>query len=352
MWDSGQHRKRRQDEKLEMNKVWLAILLAFTAILPFISSSYMMHIAVMTGVAIIVAHGLNILMGFTGQVSLGHAAFVAVGAYTSAILTSKAGVSFWLALPLSGVAAAVLGLIVAGPSLRLKKLYLAIATLGYAFIVNEVLVYWESLTNGTAGIVVPQVSFFGYALDTGHKYYYLVYTLVILLSFIAYNLSQSKLGRALMAVRDSEEAAQSLGIGLVKYKVLAFVISAFYAGIAGSLYAHFITVIAPTSFTVMLSIEYVFMLVVGGMGHVWGAVLGAILVTLLPEGIRLFIRFLPGWLDIADLQQFVYGLIVIVFLIFEPDGLYARWLKIKAYLERFPLSPRKQKGERVWRRWR
>jgi branched-chain amino acid transport system permease protein len=279
-------------------------------------------------------------------------AFVAVGAYTSAILTFKTGMSFWLALPLSGVVAALVGLIVAVPSLRLKEVYLAIATLGYSLIIDQVIIFWKSLTNGTMGMVAPPVSFFNIELNTGHKYYYLVYAIVIIFTFLAYNLSQSKLGRALMAVRDSEEAAQSLSISLVKYKIIAFTISAYFAGIAGSLYAHFIMVVSPENFSVMLSIEYLVMLIVGGMGYLWGAVLGAIFVTVLPEAIRLSVRFLPEWLDIIDLQLFLYGLIIMIFLIFEPDGLYARWLKIKRYIKTFPLHPRKQKGERIWRRWR
>ncbi|MFH1350571.1 MAG: branched-chain amino acid ABC transporter permease [Pseudomonadota bacterium] len=348
----GKTRKRRQDEELELNKAWLLVVFAFVFTLPFYSNSYIMHIANVMGMGIIVAQGLNILMGYTGQISLGHAAFVAVGAYTSAILTHKTGLSFWFALPISGIMAACVGMIVAIPSLRLKELYLAIATMGYAFIINEVIVYWKDLTNGTMGMMAPTISFFNMELNTGHKYYYLVCSLVVLLTYFSHNLSQSKLGRALMAVRDSEEAAQSLSISLVRYKIIAFTISAFYAGIAGSLYSHFIMFVSPENFGIMLSIEYLVMLVVGGMGHLWGAVLGAIFVTLLPEVIRLSVRFLPGWLDIADLQLFLYGLIIIIFLIFEPEGLYARWLKVKRYVKTFPLSPKKQKGERVWRRWR
>lgn len=345
-------KKRRQDEEQEISKVWLFIVFAFVATLPLYSNSYVMHIACVTGLGIIVSLGLNVLMGYTGQVSLGHAAFLAVGAYTSAILTYKLKMTFWLALPLSGVMASFVGLVVAIPSLRLKELYLAIATMGYAFIINEVIVYWKDLTNGTKGMIAPTVSFLGVQLNTGHRYYYLVYAVVSLLTYLAYNLSQSKTGRAMMAVRDSEEAAQSVSISLVRYKIIAFTISAFYTGIAGSLYAHFIMVISPENFNIMLSIQYLVMLVVGGMGHLWGAVLGAIFVSLLPEGIRLFVRFLPSWLDIIDLQLFIYGLIIILFLIFEPEGVYARWLKVKRYVKAFPLSPRKQKGERIWRRWR
>jgi len=352
MIEPGKTGKRRQDEELELNKAWLLIVFAFVFSLPFYSNSYIMHIANMIGFGIIVAQGLNILMGYTGQISLGHAAFVSVGAYASAILTHKAGFSFWLALPVSGIMAAFVGMVVAIPSLRLKELYLAIATMGYAFIVNEVIIYWKTLTNGTMGLMALPVSFFHIELNTGHKYYYLVYSLVVLLTYFSYNLSQSKLGRALMAVRDSEEAAQSLSISLVKYKIIAFTISAFYAGIAGSLYAHFIMFVSPENFDIMLSIEYLVMLVVGGIGYLWGAVLGSIFVTLLPEVIRLSVRFLPEWLEIHDLQLFLYGLIIIIFLIFEPEGLYARWLKIKRYVKSFPLSPKKQKGERIWRRWR
>ena len=157
MTDPRKHKKRRQDEEQELNLIWLVIVFIFIITLPYYSDSYVMHIANMTGIGIIIAHGLNILMGYTGQVSLGHVAFVSIGAYTSAILTFKTGVSFWLALPLSGVVAALVGLIVAVPSLRLKEVYLAIATLGYSLIVNEVIIHWKSLTNGTMGMVAPSV---------------------------------------------------------------------------------------------------------------------------------------------------------------------------------------------------
>jgi len=346
-------KKRKQDKEQELNKFWLLILLLFVFTLPLFSGSYVIYVSNLAGIAIIVCAGLNILTGLTGQISIGHGAFLAVGAYSSAILTTRVGLPFPLALIFSGIIAALVGFFVAVPCMRLKHLYLAIATMGFAFIINEVILYWRELTNGADGMLAPKASIGPLIFDSDTKMYYLIYTLVFILLYFGYNITFSRTGRAMISLRESEEAAESIGINLAKYKFIAFGISAFYAGLAGSLYAHTVKVISPENFDILLSIQYLVMVVVGGLGFIWGAVMGAVFITWLPELIRQLKLMMPGTsLMHQDLQLLTYGLIMVAFMIFEPMGLYGRWLKIKSYWKLFPMSPKKLKGERTWRRWR
>ncbi len=346
-------KKRKQEKEEEINKYFVLLVISLVILLPLFSGKYVTYVANMAGIAIIVCVGLGIMIGLTGQISIGQAAFLAVGAYSSAILTTKAGFPFLLALPLSGVIAALVGMIIAIPCMRLKHLYLAIATMGFAFIINEILLYWRSLTNGADGIIVPKAAIGSLVFDTDFKMYYLIYAVVIIMVYFGYNLIVTRTGRAMISLRDSEEAAQSVGINMAKYKVLSFGISAFYAGIAGSLFAHTVMVISPENFTIILSIQYLVMVVVGGMGYIWGWVMGAIFITLLPEIITYFKFILPpAIVGHQDVQLLVYGIIMVGFMIFEPMGLYGRWLKIKAYWKLFPIRTKKMKGERIWRRWR
>lgn len=346
-------KKRKQEKEEEISKTWVLIVTCLMAILPLFSGNYITFVANLAGIAIIVSAGLGILMGFTGQISIGHAAFLAVGAYSSAILTSKVGLPFPLALFLSGIISALVGMVIAIPCMRLKHLYLAIATMGFAFIINEVILYWRDLTNGANGMIAPNASIGPLVFDSDTKMYYLIYAVVFISLYFAYNISVSRTGRAMVSMRDSEEAAQSVGINLAKYKLMAFAISAFYAGVAGSLFAHTVMVISPENFTILLSIQYMVMVVVGGLGFIWGWVMGAVFITLLPELISHLKFVLPqSLLAHQDIQLLTYGLIMVGFMIFEPTGLYGRWLKIKAYWKIFPMSPKKLKGERTWRRWR
>ncbi len=345
--------KRKQDKEQELNKIWLFIVIIFTAALPVISNSYVVYVSNTAGIAIIVCIGLNILTALSGQISIGHSAFLAVGAYASTILTAKIGLPFLPALVCSGIITAVVGFIVAIPCMRLKDLYLAIATMGFAFIINETILYWRDLTNGADGMFAPRAAIGPLVFDSDIKIYYLIYAVVIVLVYFAYNITVSRTGRALMSLKESEEAAQAAGINPAKYKFIAFGISAFYAGIAGSLFAHTLQVISPESFPFSLSIEYLVMVVVGGLGSIWGGVLGAIFITWLPELIRELNTLLPGnLLRHQDAQLFIYGFIMVSFMIFEPKGIYGRWLKVKTYWKLFPMSPKKLKGEKTLRRWR
>jgi len=245
-------------------KFWLAVFLVFLGIIPFLVNAYILYIANLIGFAIIGAVGLNILTGFTGQISLGHAAFVGVGGYTTAILMTKLNFSFWLALPCAGFMAALAGLIIGIPSLRVKGLYLCMATLAAQFIFEFIFIHWESMTSGIRGINVPAPSIGGFAINTELRFYFLTLVMVILAVIFARNLVRSRVGRAFVAIRDRDLAAEIMGISLFRYKLTAFAISSFYAGVAGALWVSFMRIVTPDHFPFHLSIQYLAMVIVGG----------------------------------------------------------------------------------------
>ncbi|MBL7212339.1 MAG: branched-chain amino acid ABC transporter permease [Desulfobacteraceae bacterium] len=281
--------------------------------------------------------GLMLLTGYTGQVSMGHAAFFGIGAFTSAILSSK-GVPFVLALPAAGLLAGVVGIFIGLPALRLSGLYLAIATMGFGFIVEEILVRWESLTHGNMGMMVDPPSIGPLLFESETSYYYLTLVILTLTILAARNILRSPTGRAMIAIRDSEVAAQAMGISMAKYKTTAFAISAFFTGVAGSLYAHKLTFINPESFTIFVSIEFLAMIIVGGLGSIHGAVFGAAFIIFLPQLIIMTKDYMPKYLaDQTGLDPVLYGLMIILFILFEPLGIYGRWRKTRFYFEMFPL---------------
>jgi branched-chain amino acid transport system permease protein len=282
--------------------------------------------------------GLMLLSGYTGQVSLGHAAFFAAGAYAETILLMH-GWPFPLALLAAAVLAAALGVGIGLPALRLSGIYLSIATLAFSFIVEEVLARWESVTNGNNGLNVPPVRFGPLKFDPiGAAFYYLVLGVLVLLILAAVNLLRSPTGRAFVAIRDSEIAAQSMGISLAWYKTVSFAISAGFTGIAGAFYAHKLQFISPEAFTILLSIELLVMVVVGGLGSLHGAIFGAVFIIVLPEVIAVAKDFLPAAIGgQPGLKALLFGLIIIGFMLFEPLGIYGRWRKIQLYFDLFPL---------------
>ena len=319
------------------------ILITGLIIFPFVANDYFIYIINLSGIAIIGALGINILTGYTGQVSLGHAAFLAIGAYTSAIVSSRLGISFWLTMPIAGIVAAVSGLIVGVPSLRLKGFYLVITTMAFQFIVEHIIYRWEGLTLGDKGIEVPPVTIGNFAFDSGDRFYFIILFMVILAVIFAKNLTRTKTGRAFIAIRDRDISAEVMGVNLAKYKVISFVISSFYAGVAGSLYAHHAGFIGPDHFTFFISIEYVIMIIVGGMGTILGAIFGALFMTILPEALRIISDALRGSFPVlivrfAALKTVIYGLIIVLFLIIEPDGLNGIWQKTKTYWKNWPYT--------------
>ena len=307
---------------LNKNTIFFLIIVGiFLLLVPFFAGRYLIYIINIAGIYSIVALGLNLLMGYAGQISLGHAAFFAIGAYSSALL-ANGGLSFWLAMPISGFLTALTGLALGLPALRLSGFYLAMATWGFSAIVNEVVIEWKSLTRGFSGLNVPRPTLGPLTFETETSFYYLILGITALLFFLAFNIIRTKTGRALMALRDNESAAQTFGINLARYKTIGFTLSAFYTGIAGSLFAHFMGYIGPDNFTIWVSIEFIVMIIVGGMGSLLGSVLGAIFFTFLPELIRFIKDYFPSFLrEESDIQAIFYGLIMLLFIMFAPQGL-------------------------------
>jgi branched-chain amino acid transport system permease protein len=230
------------------------------------------------------------------------------------------------------------GIFIGLPALRLSGLYLAIATMGFGFIVEEILVRWESLTRGNMGMIVDPPSIGPLIFESETSYYYLTLVVLILTILAARNILRSPTGRAMIAIRDSEVAAQAMGISMAKYKTMAFAISAFFTGVAGSLYAHKLTFINPESFTILVSIEFLAMIIIGGLGSLHGAVFGAAFIIFLPQLIIMTRDYMPKYLaDQTGLEPVLYGLMIILFILFEPMGIYGRWRKTRFYFEMFPL---------------
>jgi len=284
---------------------------------------YLFHIFIIAGIYYILALSLNLIVGYTGLPSLGHAAFYCIGAYTSSLLALRFGVSPWIGLLAGAIFAAVLGLLIGAPSLRLKGDYLALATFGFGVIVYQIALNWVSFTRGPMGLPgIPGYSLFGFDLSQLWVFLILVVILSIACFFIINRIVNSPFGRVLRAVRDDEIAAKSLGKDTIKYKLLVFVIGAFFAGIAGSLYAHYITFIDPSSFTVMESVAILLMVIFGGMASLSGSLVGAVVLIFVPEILR-FIG-LPSSIA-AQVRQMLYGAILVAFMLWRPQGIFGKY---------------------------
>jgi branched-chain amino acid transport system permease protein len=323
-------------------KVWLSLFIAFLLVFPFFADEYVLYMANLIGIAVIGAHGLNLLTGFTGQISLGHAAFIGVGAYTSAILITKVGIPFWCTIPVAGMMSALVGTIIGMPSLRIKGLYLAIATIAAQFIFEYVFVNWEAMTQGIRGINVPDPEIFGFQFDTERKFYFITLFFVCIGTMYARNLIRTRVGRAFIAIRDRDLAAELMGINLFRYKLISFAISSFYAGVAGSLWVSFMNIVTPEHFPLFLSIEYLAMIIVGGLGRVLGSIYGAIFMVLVPELLKFAtapIKDLPAFQHIfAPLREVVFGTLIVLFLIFDPHGLAEIWRRVKNFFVLWPFA--------------
>jgi len=325
-------------------KFWLAVFVIALVTLPMWGDPYLVYMTNISGIAIVAALGLNILTGLTGQISLGHAAFVAIGAYTSAILSTRLGLPFWLTIPAAGLLAAFFGILLGFPCLRLKGLYLAMATMSFGVVVEYLVTHLESVTMGVRGISVPAPSMFGYTLSDPAKLFYLIIFIVALLTIAAKNLTRTRVGRAFVAIRDRDVAAEVIGVNLTKYKVTAFAISSFYGGVAGALYSYSTGYLHPENFTLLLSVEYIAMIIVGGLGSILGSVFGAIFLTVVPDIIKGIADFLGRWLPFL-LAQYdeewniaAFGLLIMLFLIVEPTGLNGIWIRIKTSFKNWPFT--------------
>ena len=324
-------------------KFWLALFLVFLLVLPLLANAYVLYIANLIGFAVIAASGLNLLTGFTGQISLGHAAFAGVGGYTAAILVTKAGLSFWLALPCAGTVAAAAGLVIGSPSLRVKGLYLCIATLAAQFIFEYIFIHWESMTQGVRGINVPPPRIGSFLFNTEKRFYYLTLVVVIITVMYVRNLVRTRTGRAFIAIRDRDLAAEIMGINLFRYKLTSFAISSFFAGIAGALWVSFMRIVTPEHFPFSLSIHYLAMVIVGGLGSVLGSIFGAVFMTLIPELLNVFTGALRDFIPelsklFIPLKEVIFGSLIVGFLIFEPHGLAEIWRRIKSFFILWPFS--------------
>lgn len=319
---------------------WYSGLLVALLVAPIFISEYWLAQLTLILIYGIVGLGLMLLAGFTGLFSIGHAAFLGVGAYTQAVLTN-AGLPFPLALAVSAALSAAAGVVVGLPALRVKGIYLGMATLSFGFIVEEVFARWESVTGGNAGKHIKSPDTFGWVADTQAEFYLICLVVAAVSTLAILNLLRSPTGRAFVAIRDSEVSAQSMGIHLARYKTLSFAISAALAGVGGALYAHNLKFISPEQFNILQSIDLLLMVVIGGLGSVHGAFLGAIFLISMPQLIGLGKDYLPAAIGSAPgLQGFVYGLVLIAFVLFEPLGLYGRWLKVRTYLQMFPFYRR------------
>ncbi|WP_024538776.1 branched-chain amino acid ABC transporter permease [Comamonas badia] len=337
--------KTRYDQDIDLAKhgghrFWYGLLLLALVGAPWLLPEYWIAQLVFVFIYSVIAVGLMLLVGFTGQFSIGHAAFMGVGAYTEAFLAAR-GWPFPLSMACAMGLSAAVGVVVGLPALRVKGMYLAIATLAFGFIVEEILTRWDSVTGGNSGLMVQSPMVFGWALDGPVAFYFLCLGCVVASTVMVLNLLRAPTGRAFVAIRDSEISAQSMGIHLARYKSLSFAISAALAGLGGALYAHQIQFLSPEQFGLLQSIDLVLMIVIGGLGSMHGVFFGAMFLIGMPQLISSVKDYLPAAIGQATgLQAVVYGVILIAFVMLEPMGMYGRWLKICTWLELYPFYRR------------
>ena len=324
---------------------WIALIvfLVIFFCIPFFGSYYIVSFLNFLAVSVIVVLGLQIVSGYCGLISFGQAAFMAVGGYTSAVLTQKFGLSFWVALPLAGILTGFYGLIGGAPSLRIKGFYLAVATIAIHFVTMWLLLHLE-ITGKSVGITVDSPSIGSFVFDTDERMFYIIMPLMLLLTYAARNLVRTRVGRAFVAVRDNDLAAQVMGVNLYYYKLLAFFISCFYAGIAGSLWAHLTLVCHPEQFTLIHALWFIGMLIVGGMGSIPGVFFGVFFIRIIDELVLIFSPYLADWFPwlgmapAAGLGLTAFGVVLAWFLIKEPRGLAHRWEIVKASSRLYPFA--------------
>jgi branched-chain amino acid transport system permease protein len=325
----------------------IALLVLFIVIVPLVFGEYYLSIANLVLISIVGALGLNILVGYTGQISIGHAAFMSVGAYTAANLAVRAGLPFWITLPAGGLMAALVGAVVGIPSLRIKGLYLAIATLAGQLIIEWIINHVPWISGGTqASIQVPRPSLFGYELRTQAALYFFLLFFALIAIVAALNLVRSRIGRAFVAIRDQDIAAEIIGIDIYRYKLISFAISSFYAGVCGVLYTYYFGIANYEQFQIDVSIDYLAMIIIGGLGSVLGSILGAAFVALLPLVIRTMMESVSGiFFDasematvVSSMRLIIFGALIIVFLVLEPEGLNRLWRNIRNYFRVWPFS--------------
>lgn len=324
----------------------LALFIGFLLIFPFVATPYWLNLANQIAIATIGAIGLNILVGYTGQISLGQGAFMAIGAYGTGLLTLRLGLPWGVSIIGGCILTAAVGTFFGLPSLRLKGLYLAIATLAAQEIVEWVVTHWTAVTGGTEALVIPAPRLFGARMNSDFNFYWVAAPLAGLTALFTANLFRSRAGRAFVAVRDQDIAASVIGVNVFRTKLLAFATSSFIVGLAGGLIAYYRTIVTWERFTLETSIFYLAMIIVGGLGSIRGAFFGAALITLLPAAITNVGRVLQGSApaiaaQLPNIQQAAFGIVIILFLIFEPEGLSKMWRNVKDYFHVWPFAYRR-----------
>ena len=340
----------RRDSTIFPTRASLYVCVAATALAcfaPFVLDGYLLNLAIQIAYLGIAALGLNILVGFTGQISLGHSAFFGVGAFASAWINSTTGLPVILCIPLAGLMTTAVGMIFGIPAARIKGLYLAIATLASQFILQDFFNRAEWFSGGSSGALANPVSLFGFDFDTDERFFYVALFFLVVMYVLATNLLRTRDGRALVAVRDHYLCAEIMGINLTKYRILSFGISSFYAGVGGALFAHYLGFVSVEGFDILLSIQFLGMIIIGGLGSVMGSLLGTAFLVLLPEVMEAAVSTLAdtSWGNIPAItdnvpyfKEMAIGMAIVLFLVFEPDGLAHRWRQIKAYWKLFPFS--------------
>ncbi len=336
----------RQDERIfrtRFKRLCFAFFLALVAASAFFLDEGDYFILNLALVNLIAAVGLNLLVGFTGLLSLGHAAFVGVGAYCSAIVVTKLGFPFLLSLLCAGAMAAFMGVVVGIPSLRIKGFYLMVATLAFQFIIDYAIIHWEGLTRGIRGIELPTPMVLGVSLQKNSSFFYFSFLVAGLLTWGARNLLRSKIGRAFVAIRDNDVSAEIIGIPVFGYKLLCFAMASFYAGVAGAMFAALQRAAMPGDFTFLHSVMFLAMVLVGGLGSILGTVFGVLFITLIPFGLDAGVSWLARVYDpnvtilLGPVKDFAFGLLIVIFIIFEPVGLVGIWFRARDYFRIWPL---------------
>ncbi|MBU3916363.1 branched-chain amino acid ABC transporter permease [bacterium] len=328
--------------------VWFGLLIAGLILYPFLVPNYYIYMANYMAINVIVAVGLNILIGYTGQISLGHSGFFAIGAYVTVMLMQTTQIPFLLVLVLAALVAAVFGFLIGFPALRLEGPYLTIATLGFGMTITLVIGKIE-LFGGRNGLHAPSLAIGGWEIQSDKDFYFLLIPITFFLAWFARNLIRTKVGRAFIAIRDADVAAETMGVNLSFYKTLAFAISAFYTGLAGGLYAYVLRFIEPEMFSMVMSVTFLAYIVIGGLGSIMGSITGACLISWLDLQLRniLDVPYLGKWLEnlsqnyfsitgVSNIQYIVLGLIMVGIMIFEPLGLFGIWIRTKKYWRTWP----------------
>ncbi len=325
----------------------VATAVLFIVIAPMFFGEYVVSLLNLILIAVVGALGLNILVGYSGQISIGHGAFMSVGAYTAAHLVVALHLPFWVTIPAGGIMAALVGLVVGIPSLRVKGIYLCISTLAAQLIIEWTINHVQWISGGVqASIQIPRPSVFGVALVHERQIYLFLLAFAIIAIVATQNLVRSRIGRAFIAIRDQDIAAEIIGINIFRYKLYAFAISSFYAGVAGALESYYLGIANYEQFQIDVSIDYLAMVIIGGLGSVLGSVFGAVFVTLLPVVTRIVLdsagRVFFSYSDllslVPNLRLVMFGGLIIFFLVVEPDGLNRLWGNIRNYFRMWPFS--------------